>query len=101
MKAFSSLYLSVQAAHYVDPLTTVKAWLVEAMKQLWRVADLGPIITFATGVVIGLLIPSENWPAIITVIVVGVVLEMIVKTIDRPWRERPEILNSKSFVEKE
>lgn len=81
MRALSSLYLSVQAGHYPGPLTTVKTWLVEAVKQLW--ADLGPIIRFATGVVVGLLIPSEDWPAIITVILVGVVLETIVRTIDR------------------
>lgn len=83
MNAFSSLYLSFRANHYGGPPTTLKSWLVNAMKQLWRVADLRPVITFASGVVVGLLIPSEDWPAIITVIVAGVVLQTIVKTIDR------------------
>jgi hypothetical protein len=83
MNAFSSLYLSFRANHYGGPPTTLKSWLVNAMKQLWRVADLTPVITFASGLMVGLLIPSEDWPAIITVIVAGVVLQTIVKTIDR------------------
>lgn len=59
--------------------------MVNAVLQLWRAGDLGSVITFGTGVVVGLLIPSDDWPAIITVIVVGVVLKKTVKTIDRKW----------------
>jgi hypothetical protein len=78
---YSTQYLSYRTGCYA--LAAVKAWLVNAMLQLWRAGDLGPVITFVTGVVVGLLIPSYDWPAIITVIVGGVVLETIVKTIDR------------------
>jgi hypothetical protein len=81
MNPSAPLYLSYQAGYYA--FAAVKAWLMNAMLQLWRAGDLGPVITFATGVVVGLLIPSDNWPAIITVIVVGVALQKIVKTIDR------------------
>ena len=82
MNAYSPQYLSSQTGCYA--LAAVKAWLVNAMLRLWRAGDLGPVITFVTGVVVGLLIPTHDWPAIITVIVAGVVLETIVKTID--WK---------------
>jgi len=78
VNAHSTQYLSYQTGCYA--LAAVKAWLVNAMLRLWRAGDLGPVITFVTGVVVGLLIPSYDWPAIITVIVGGVVLETIVRT---------------------
>ena len=53
------------------------------MLQLPRAADLASIITFATGLIVGSLIASEDWPAIITAIVAGVTLQSIVKWIDR------------------
>ena len=49
---------------------------------VWRALNLGPIVTFATGVVVGLLIPSEDWVAIVAAIVIGAVLQRIVSAID-------------------
>jgi hypothetical protein len=72
-------YHSLKAGYYSGPLSRVKHSAVEVIKQLWRGADLGPTITFATGIITGLLIPSRDWPAIIIVIVSGVVLQRIVK----------------------
>jgi hypothetical protein len=84
MDAFSSLYQSsVQAGHYIGFRTAMRVWVAKAMKQLWCTANLAPIVTFATGIVAGLLIPSEDWPVITTVILVGVVLRRVVKAIDR------------------
>jgi hypothetical protein len=56
--------------------------LTKATKGLWHAADLGPIVTFATGVIVGLLIPSKDWVAIVMVIIAGAVLRRIVKVID-------------------
>jgi hypothetical protein len=47
---------------------------------LWRAFDLGPIVTFATGILVGLLIPSENWVAIGIVILVGALHQGIIRT---------------------
>jgi uncharacterized SAM-binding protein YcdF (DUF218 family) len=80
VNAFSSLYHTFRAGHY--PLAAIKSRRVNVMQELWRAADLGPIITFVTGIVVGLLIPSADWLAISTVIVAGVVLRTIVKAID-------------------
>ena len=54
------------------------AWLAKRLTALWRAADLGPIVTFATGVIVGLLIPSSDWPAIVAVIVTGALLHRMV-----------------------
>jgi formate/nitrite transporter FocA (FNT family) len=84
MNAFSSLYQSsVQAGHYIGFRTAMRVSVANAMKQLWCTANLAPIVTFATGIVAGLLIPSGDWPAITTAILAGVVLHEAVKAIDR------------------
>ena len=64
-------------------LAAVESRLVNVMLQLLRAADPASSITFATGLVVGLLIPSEDWPTIITVTIAGVILQSIVKRIDR------------------
>jgi hypothetical protein len=50
--------------------------------RLWGGADLSPIVTFATGVIVGLLIPSKDWVAIVIVIIAGALLQRNVKIID-------------------
>jgi hypothetical protein len=54
------------------------AWFAKGLTALWRAADLGPILTFATGIIVGLLIPSSDWPAIVTVIATGALLHRMV-----------------------
>jgi hypothetical protein len=56
------------------PRFPVPPWLAKRLTALWRAADLGPIVMFATGIIVGLLIPSKDWPAIVTVIVTGALL---------------------------
>ena len=56
----------------------VPPWLAKGLTALWRAADSGPIVTFATGVIVGLLIPSRDWPAIVMVIVSGALLHRMV-----------------------
>jgi hypothetical protein len=60
------------------PRLPVTPWLVKGLTALWRAADLGPIVTFATGIIVRLLIPSRDWPAIVTVIVTGALLHRMV-----------------------
>ena len=85
MNAFSSLYHTFRAGH--SSLAANNARWLNVMQQLWRAAELGAIITFVTGIVVGLLIPSADWLAISMVIVAGVVLRTIVKTIDSKWAD--------------
>jgi hypothetical protein len=47
-----------------------------------RLANVGATVTFVNGVLVGLLIPSHDWPAITTVIIVGVMLQTIVNRIE-------------------
>jgi hypothetical protein len=56
----------------------VPGWFAKGLTALWRGAHLGPIVTFAAGIFVGLLIPSADWPAIVTVIVTGALLQRIV-----------------------
>ena len=60
------------------PRLPVPLWLAKGLTFLWRAADLGPIVTFATGIIVGLLIPSSDWPAIVAVIVTGALLHRMV-----------------------
>jgi hypothetical protein len=60
------------------PRLRVPLWLAKGLTALWRGYDLGPIVTFATGIIVGLLIPSRDWPAIVTVIVTGALLHRMV-----------------------
>ena len=60
------------------PRLPVPPWLAKGLTALWRAADLGPIVTFATGVIVGLLIPSSDWTAIVAVIVTGALLHRMV-----------------------
>ena len=60
------------------PRLPVPPWLAKGLTALWRAADLGPTVTFATGIIVGLLIPSRDWPAIVTVIVTGALLHRMV-----------------------
>jgi hypothetical protein len=73
----------------------LEARLVNVMRQLPRAADLASIITFATGLIVGSLIPSEDWLAIITAIVAGFTLQSIVNWIDRKRAECSKIVNWK------
>jgi hypothetical protein len=57
--------------------------LLDAIKVIWRNAEFGSIVAFVAGVLVGLLIPSREWVAIIIVIFVGAVLQSLVKAIDR------------------
>jgi hypothetical protein len=58
---------------------------MDVLKQLWRAVNFGPLITFTTGVLTGLLIPSENWPAIMVVILAGTVLRRITRAVDQKY----------------
>ena len=60
----------------------VSKWITSAARRLWHASDIGPVVTFTTGVIVGLLIPSRNWVAIAFVIAAGVVLRRIIKLID-------------------
>jgi hypothetical protein len=60
------------------PRLPVPLWLAKRLTALWRAADLGPIVTYATGIIVGLLIPSSDWPAIVAVIVTGTLLHRMV-----------------------
>ena len=51
-------------------------------RAIWSALALGPIVTFVTGVLVGLLIPSRHWVAIVAVIVIGAVLGRIVSSVD-------------------
>jgi hypothetical protein len=83
MNTFTELILSSRTQSHVGYTREMKSRTVHALKWLWRVADVGAVITFVTGVLAGLLIPSEDWAAIFTIIVVGVVLRRITKAIDQ------------------
>jgi hypothetical protein len=63
---------------HAAPRLPIPPWLAKGLTALWRAADLGPIVTFATGIIVGLLIPSRDWPAIVTVIVTGALLHRMV-----------------------
>ena len=76
-------------------LAAVESRLVNVMLQLLRAADPASSITFATGLVVGLLIPSEDWPTIITVTIAGVILQSIVKRIDRKRGEPSKVVSRK------
>jgi hypothetical protein len=60
------------------PRVHVPVWLAKGLTAFWRAADLGPIVTFATGIIVGLLIPSRDRPAIVAVIVTGALLHRMV-----------------------
>ena len=56
--------------------------LVNHVVHVSRLANVGATTTFVTGILVGLLIPSHDWPAITTVIIVGVMLQTIVNRIE-------------------
>ncbi|MGH7987708.1 MAG: hypothetical protein ACREQX_15685 [Candidatus Binataceae bacterium] len=77
MNLFSSLNRGLfQSSNYED-FSLARARLASVMKQLWRAQGLATLVTFFTGIMVGLLIPSSDWPLIIAMILTGAVLHRL------------------------
>ena len=83
MNAALLRYRACPARMRYSPSASGNATLLDAIKAFWRAAELGPTIGFTTGVLVGLLIPSRDWVAIIIVIFAGALLQTLVEVIDR------------------
>jgi hypothetical protein len=83
MNSFSSWCLVLQVRAPTSLSGSVSRRLLNAMTILWRNAHLGPTIAFLTGVLVGLLIPSREWFAIITVVALGALVQSFVEAIGR------------------
>ena len=79
MNIFTSF---TQGIFQSEGIRSATSFVVDVATRVWRAADLTSLVTFLTGIIVGLLIPSRHWPTIITVIIAGALLRAIIDKID-------------------